>query len=37
MSLPWSRRKRFVEQKQNLEQRKVEQQKQAANRSRRRR
>jgi len=37
MSLPWSRRKRFVEQKQDLEKRKAEQSKQAAARARRRR
>jgi len=37
MSLPWSRRKRFVEKKQQLEQRKAEHAKQQANRSRHRR
>lgn len=37
MSLPWSRRKRFVEKKQRIENRKAEQAKQAASRSRARR
>ena len=37
MSLPWSRRKRFVEKKQDLERRKADQHKQAAARSRTRR